>query len=58
MYMKVILFISISLDIAAALYTEEPTVKLLKVESLADRFPASDSPHRIIVENGFVRTEY
>ena len=56
--MKVILFIFISLDIAAALYTEEPTVKLLEVESLADRFPASDSPYRIIIENGFVRTEY
>ena len=47
------------LDISGALslYTEEPPVKLLKVESLAERFPATESQYRVSVEDGFVRTK-
>ena len=37
-----------------ALYTEESPVKLLEVESLADRYPATESEFRISVSDGFV----
>ena len=40
------------------LYTEEPPVKLLDIESLAKRFPASDSQYRVSLENGYVRNIY
>ena len=46
-----------SLDFSQALYTEETPVKLLQVESLAARYPASNSTYRVSLENGFVRTE-
>ena len=36
-------------------YSEEPPVKLLEVESLAERFPASESQYRVSMENGYVR---
>ena len=47
------------LDISGALslYTEEPPVKLLEVESLAERFPATESQYRVSLEDGFVRTQ-
>jgi len=57
--MKALVYIIVlSLDISGSLslYTEEPPVKLLEVESLAERFPASESQYRVSVENGFVRT--
>ena len=36
-------------------YTNESPVKLLEVESLADRYPATESEYRTSVSNGFVR---
>ena len=47
----------LSRDICGGLYTEEPPVKLLEVESLAERFPATESQYRVSVEDGFVRTQ-
>ena len=37
-----------------SVYTNETPVKLLEVESLADRYPASESEYRTSVTNGFV----
>ena len=37
-----------------ATYTEESPVKLLEVESLADRYAASDTDFRISITNGYV----
>ena len=37
-----------------AAYTEESPVKLLEVESLADRYAASDTDFRISITNGYV----
>ena len=57
--MKALVYIIVlSLDNSGSLsvYTEEPPVKLLEVESLAERFPASESQYRVSLENGFVRT--
>ena len=41
-----------------ALYTEESPVKLLEVESLADRYPATESEFRISITDGFVSLNY
>ena len=38
------------------IYTNEPPVKLLEVESLADRYPASKSEYRTSLTDGFVST--
>ena len=35
-------------------YTNETPVKLLEVESLADRYPATESEYRTSISNGFV----
>ena len=40
---------------AVANYLEEPPVKLLSVNSLADRHPAANSELRISIQNGEVR---
>ena len=37
-----------------AIYTNEVPVKLLEVESMSDRFPASESEYRISVTDGHV----
>ena len=58
--MKALVYIVLlSLDIAGvlSLYTDEPPVKLLEVESLAERFPATESQYRVSLENGFVRIQ-
>ena len=58
--MKALVYIVLlSLDISGtlSLYTEEPPVKLLEVESLAERFPATESQYRVSLENGFVRIQ-
>ena len=49
-----LLFLIGVLNLSNAFYTEEPPVKLLEVESLADRYPAAESEFRLSVTNGFV----
>ena len=39
---------------ALGIYTNEVPVKLLEVESLADRYPATESEYRTSVTNGVV----
>ena len=40
--------------LCVGIYTNEPPVKLLEVESLADRYPASESEYRTSLTDGFV----
>ena len=42
--------------LCVGIYTNEPPVKLLEVESLADRYPASESEYRTSLTDGFVST--
>ena len=49
--LKLLLFY---VSFTSAFYTEEFPVKLLEVESLADRYPAAESEYRLSVTNGFV----
>ena len=49
-----IIFIQFS-QFCNGIYTNEAPVKLLQVESLADRYPASESEYRKSVTNGYVR---
>ena len=51
----IILLFSNSIILSLSIYTNEPPVKLLEVESLADRYPATESEYRTSVTNGFVR---
>ena len=51
--LKFLLLIALA-EFSNAFYTEEPPVKLLEVESLADRYPAAESEFRVSVTNGFV----
>ena len=53
-YILPFLLISTSFPSSEGKYTEETPVKLLEVESLADRYPATESKYRISVSNGFV----
>ena len=50
-----IILFSNSIILSLSIYTNEPPVKLLEVESLADRYPATESEYRTSVTNGFVR---
>ena len=54
LYISLFLLISTSIPSCGGKYTEEAPVKLLEVESLADRYPASESKYRTSVSNGFV----
>ena len=54
MELLLVSILTASIGISRGFYTEETPVKILQVESVADRYPASDSQYRISVENGFV----
>ena len=57
--MKALVYILVfSLDISGGRYTEEPPVKILEVQSLAERFPATESQYRVSLENGFVSKQH
>ena len=43
---------------SCAIYTEETPVKLLEVAPVADRYPASESPYRVSITDGYVRNDF
>ena len=53
-----LLFVLKFLAGANTAYTEETPVKLLKVDSMADRYPAAESEYRISITNGQVIDDF
>ena len=49
-----VILLVFNFHLGLSVYTNETPVKLLEVESLADRYPASESEYRTSVTNGFV----
>ena len=48
------ILLTICLKLCLSIYTSEPPVKFLEVQSLSDRYPASQSDYRINCTNGHV----